>query len=289
MRTIENEYLKIVIKEKGAELESIFNKQTQLEYMWNADPAFWGKKSPVLFPVVGALKNDTYFFENNGYSLSRHGFARESEFIVTEQAGTFITFTLESNKLTRQKFPFEFRFDILYSLEKTKLNVAYRVQNTGSCELYFSVGGHPAFKVPLAAGTDYNDYYLEFNEPEVAGRWPVSEDGLIKANPVPLLNSTKKLPLTKELFYQDALVFKHLQSTKVSLCSDKTSNGLEFDFTGFPYLGIWAAKNADFICIEPWCGIADSISTNQQLTDKEGINRLAPMETFQRVWAVKTF
>ncbi len=289
MFTIENEYLKAVIKTKGAELDSIYNKQTQLEYMWSADPAFWSKKSPVLFPIVGTLKNDTYYYQNKEYSLSRHGFAREMDFTVTEQAASSITYTLENNETTLLKFPFSFRFDIVYSLDGGKLNVLYRVKNTGTTDMYFSVGGHPAFRLPLTAGTAYADYYLKFNETENAGRWPISKDGLIETNPVSLLDNTRRLELIKELFYTDAIVFKQLKSGKVSLLSQKTTNGLEFDFTGFPFLGIWAAKNADFVCIEPWCGIADSVTTNQQFQDKEGINKLGAMQVFERAWSVKTF
>jgi galactose mutarotase-like enzyme len=289
MFIIENEYLKVVIKTKGAELDSIYNKRTQLEYMWSADPAFWSKKSPVLFPIVGTLKNDRYYFQNKEYSLSRHGFARETDFTATEQAPSSVTFTLESNETTLERFPFSFRFDIVYSLDAEKLNVIYRGKNTGTIDLYFSVGGHPAFRLPLTAGTDYTDYYLEFNETENAGRWPISKDGLIETNSISLLDNTRRLQLKKELFYTDAIVFKQLKSDKVSLLSQKTTNGLEFDFTGFPFLGIWAAKNADFVCIEPWCGIADSVTANQQLLDKEGINKLGAMQTFERVWSVKTF
>jgi galactose mutarotase-like enzyme len=155
--------------------------------------------------------------------------------------------------------------------------------------MYFSVGGHPAFKVPLAEGTTYTDYQLEFNQVEDAGRWPLSAEGLIKDAPVPLLEHTKVLPLKKELFLEDALVFKHLQSDVVTLRSDVTERGLRFQFDGFPYLGIWAAPNADFVCIEPWCGIADSVQATGALTEKEGINALEAGGTFERQWEVGFF
>jgi galactose mutarotase-like enzyme len=275
MFTIENEHLKIVIKAKGAE--------------WNGDPLFWGKKSPVLFPIVGTLKNDKFYFLQKAYQLSRHGFARDREFTVTEQTSSAITFTLESNEATLEHFPFQFRFDIIYNIHENKLDVLYKVTNTGIAPMYFSVGGHPAFKIPLSTGNEYNDYYLEFNEFENSGRWPISKEGLIEMNPVPFLNNSKQVPLTKELFYKDALVFKNLRSTKVKLLSDKSSHGFEFDFTGFPFLGIWAAKNADFVCIEPWCGIADTVNTSQQLPEKEGINYLEPKKNFMRHWSVTIF
>lgn len=289
MFSIENDHLSVSIGSTGAELKSLYNKSAGLEYMWDADPAFWAKTSPVLFPIVGSLKDDQYYFADKSYKLSRHGFAREMDFAVTDQTNSSITLTLTSSDATLKKFPFSFRFDIVYSISNDQLQVTYRVTNTGDESMYFSVGGHPAFKVPLIPGSDYTDHYLEFNNSEKAGRWPISKEGLIETAPVPLLNNTRLLPLTKELFFQDAIVFKELDSTSVSLLSSRSPHGLQFDFSGFPYLGIWAAKNADFVCIEPWCGIADPVTSNQQLTGKEGINILSAGDVFERSWKVKVF
>lgn len=286
MFTLENESLKITMAARGAELQSIYCKTNGMEYMWNGDPAFWGKHSPVLFPIVGTLKEDTYHYEGRAYHMTRHGFAREMDFEVTTQTPTSIHFTLNRNDATPINFPFRFHFNIIYHLEGTRLSVTYQVINTGDTTMYFSVGGHPAFKVPLAGGTEYGDHYLEFNEAEKAGRWLISKEGLIETRSAPLLNNTRTLPLTKELFYKDAIVLKGLKSTRVKLLSHTSSAGLEMDFTGFPFLGIWAAKNADFVCIEPWCGIADSTRSNQQLTEKEGINALDAAQIFERVWSV---
>jgi len=289
MPTISNDHLTVSIQEKGAELTSIYNKQTGLEYMWNADPAFWAKTSPILFPIVGTLKDDTYFYKGKSYSLSRHGFARDMNFTVSTLESDTITFTLVSNEATKTKYPFDFRFDIIYTVTDTTLAVTYKVINTGNGKMYFSVGGHPAFKVPLAEGTHYNDYYLNFNKEETAGRWPISKEGLIEKNSIPLLTDTNTLPLTKELFAKDALVFKSLNSTSVSLVSSATTHGFAFDYTGFPFLGIWAAKNADFICIEPWCGIADSVDADQELIHKEGINELEQGAIFKKEWKVRVW
>ena len=233
MFTIENEYLKIEIHPKGAELQSIYNKKRSLEYMWSGDPAFWGKKSPVLFPIVGSLKNDTYYFENKAYQLSRHGFARDMDFTVTDQTASSITFTLTRNDATCEKYPFQFRFDVIYSIKNYQLQVTYRVVNKGEVnqKLYFSVGGHPAFKLPLLPGTAYTDYYLEFNKVENAGRWLISKEGLIEAGSTALLNNTQRLPLAKELFYKDAIVLKQLRSDKVKLVSNSAGELFEFDFS----------------------------------------------------------
>jgi galactose mutarotase-like enzyme len=286
MFSISNNQLTINIHPKGAELQSIFSKVKQQEYMWSGDAKFWSKHSPVLFPIVGTLKHDTYYFEEKPYKLLRHGFARDMNFSITAQTETSITFTLLSDESTLAKFPFKFEFNISYTLTGSKLNVTYNVVNTGEGDMYFSIGGHPAFKLPLNNLAAYNDYYLAFSKNENADRWPINDEGLIKNTPVALLKNTNQLPLTKALFLKDALVFKKLQSGKLKLVSVNDGDIFEFDFTGFPYLGLWAAKGADFICIEPWCGIADSEQTNQQLINKEGINKLNSKQVFERSWSI---
>ena len=286
MFTIESEFISVAIRSKGAELSSIFNKKDQLEYMWQGDPAFWAKQSPVLFPIIGTLRQDTYFYRNKEYHLSRHGFARDMEFSVSHQRHDGIGFTIESTDATKQNFPFDFQFTINYSVEENRLKVEYVVTNKGADRMYFSVGGHPAFRLPLTNDLNYSDYYLEFNHSENTGRWPISKEGLIEKESTPLLENTKQLPLSKELFKKDALVLKQIKSNSVSLKSDKSAHGFSFDFNGFPFLGIWAAPNADFICIEPWCGVADSVDADQQLQNKEGIEQLESNKTWSRAWVI---
>ncbi|OQP45446.1 aldose epimerase [Niastella yeongjuensis] len=289
MFTIENNQIKAVINAKGAELTQLIHKEHQLDYMWGGDPAVWGKHSPVLFPIVGSLKNNTYYYNGQAYQLPRHGFARDKQFAVESQSADTITFLLRNDAETATVYPFAFEFRIKYSLVDNSLAVAYEVVNTGDADMYFSVGAHPAFKIPLVPGTDYTDYYLQFNQAETAPRWPISPDGLIEQTPLPLLQNSNRLNLTKDLFQKDALVLKGMSSTIVTLGSGKTPHGFRFDYPGFPFLGIWAAKNADFVCVEPWCGIADSVATNQQLQDKEGVNKLVADESFSRSWTVTLF
>lgn len=289
MYQIANDHLQIRIDAQGAELKSVYSKPLDLEYLWDANPAFWGKTSPVLFPIVGALKEGTYYHEGKAYQLPRHGFARDRAFTVTAQSADAITFSLDSDADTLARYPFPFTFSIIYTLNKHTLHVGYQVQNKGEMPMYFSVGGHPAFKLPLAAGTRYDDYQLVFEKEETAGRWPISKDGLIDKGPQPLLVQSKVLPLSKELFSKDAVVLKHLLSGWVQLQSDKTPHGWRFSFAGFPYLGLWAAPGADFICIEPWCGIADRVDTDQQLPHKEGIIMLPPGATHQVQWGVQFY
>ncbi len=289
MYQISNDQLTISISATGAELQSIYHRHNRQEYLWNGDPAFWGKKSPVLFPIVGGLKDNNYSFEGNVYTMGRHGFAREKEFTVTEQTPHQIHFTLLADEETKKIYPFDFCFSVIYTLVENKLTVTYQVDNTGNRTLWFSVGAHPAFAVPLVKGTAFSDHYLEFSEKETSDIWPLTHEGLIKTTPEPYLENTDHLPLLKELFYKDALVFKSLRSNSIAIRSLVNNHGIKLSFDGFPYMGIWSARNADFVCIEPWCGIADTEDSTGDLTHKEGIHSLYAGGSFTRNWQVKIF
>jgi len=289
MFILENELLKVEVTTKGAELQSIFSKIFGIEYLWNGDPAFWAKRSPVLFPIVGNLKNNMYYFQGKSYQLPRHGFARDMEFQLEKQTPKEVTLLLQSSPETKKNYPFDFEFRIRYQLFGDELSTEYQVNNTGAGTLYFSVGGHPAFRVPLTKDTVFSDYHLKFEEAENLARWPISKDGLILNQPIPVLEDSSRLNLTKSLFYQDALVFKYPSSSEISLVSGKTPHGIQFQMGEFPFLGIWSAKDADFVCIEPWCGIADSVNSDQQLEYKEGIEKAIPGKPFSRQWRVKLF
>lgn len=286
MVRIENEQLTVLINEMGAELTSVIDRKSEVEYMWSGDPAFWGKHSPVLFPIVGTLKNNTYRFKGKDYTLPRHGFAREKKFIVSED-GT--TFSLTSNEETKKVYPFDFLLSIQYSLKENELTVTYTVENTGTETMYFSLGAHPAFAVPIGNAGNYEDHFLEFNKEENADKWPITNEGLISTRPEPFLKNQKFIPLSKTLFEKDAIVLKGLKSDCISIRSNKDNNGIEFQFVDFPYFGIWAAKGADFVCLEPWCGIADSENHNQDLESKEGINKLVLGEKFNRSWSIRVY
>lgn len=285
---IENDHLIVKIKSKGAELFSIVNKQTKLEYMWGAEPA-WAKSSPILFPIVGTLKDNTYTYQNKSYTLPRHGFARDEEFVAEQSKQDSITFLLTSTPASLEKYPFHFELRLSYQLKQDEVHTSYQVTNTGTDEMYFSIGAHPAFKAPLSNALRYEDYYLQFNKKENTPRWPITKDGLIDSKPAALLTDTDRLHLKHELFYEDALVLKNLSSDTISLKSEKDSHGLELFFKGFSFLGLWAAKNASFICIEPWCGIADSVDHNQELANKEGIEKLKANDSWSRTWSVRLY
>ena len=289
MIKITNDSLEVTIAEAGAELQSIYNKQTNLEYMWSGDPAFWGKKSPVLFPVIGGMKNNSFQYKGNTYTLPRHGFAREQVFEVAHQTADSVTFSLATTAETLQVYPFQFKFSITYSLRENTLDTTYMVENNDEETMYFSVGAHPAFKVPLVDGEAFADSYIECNETENAPIYRVLDTIVVDTNPTPFFDNTNILPLTKELFYGDALVFKELKSTAMSIRSKHNNHGLTVSYEGFPFMGIWSAKDADFVCIEPWCGIADRADTTGILQEKEGINQLAPNANFSRTWSATMF
>ncbi|MEO6812988.1 MAG: aldose 1-epimerase family protein [Ginsengibacter sp.] len=286
MIQIANDHLVVRINEKGAELQSV--KLNALEYLWQADPKYWGKHAPVLFPIIGELKDGKYIFGNKEYHLSRHGFARDKMFEEKKTADNSAIFTLHSNEDTLAVYPFEFILQVQYEIKQHTLYCSYIVQNISDEDMYFSVGGHPAFNVPLNDKLKYDDSTLEFNNDRTLKRF-LLDNGLTNDNTETLTLDNKKLPLKSSLFYNDAIVLKHINSDQVKLYSDKDPHGLKFRFEGFPYLGIWAAKDAPFVCLEPWCGIADNIYHDYQLKKKEGINQLAAGATWKRTWSVELF
>jgi galactose mutarotase-like enzyme len=285
---LENTNLKVSISSLGAELQNVYSKDASVEYLWNGG-VVWPKRSPILFPIIGGLKDTVYYHNDSQFSLSRHGFAREKDFTVEEVSATEIKFTLQSDEQSKSIFPFDFIFTITYIIDDNKLSCVYHIQNTSNETMYFSVGAHPAFNIPLTADTNYNDWFLELEHKENADLCQLDKEGLIKLESAPFFDDTNILHLTKELFYNDALVFKDLKSTTITIKSNKSANGLKMNFGGFPYYGIWSAKDADFVCLEPWCGVADFENTNQQLAGKIGINNLASNEIFMREWTIELF
>jgi galactose mutarotase-like enzyme len=285
---IENEHMIASFSSKGAELQSIRGTDSSTEYMWSGDTSFWAKFSPVLFPIIGALKNDSYQFDGKTYHLPRHGFARDLEFeyqyIDTEE----IVFTLKHSNETIKVYPFEFTLILRYKISGASLCCTYEVINAANQNLLFSIGGHPAFAAPLNKQGVYTDYYLQFNKDEELTYHHIV-DNLISDQTSTIKLNDGKLFLKHELFYDDALVFKNLKSDSISLMNTKNYNGLDFHFKDFPYFGIWAAKDADFVCLEPWCGIADGVNHNQEFKDKEGIISLAPNSNWQKTWEVTFF
>lgn len=288
MQTIQNTSLRIQIQDKGAELCSIVSLKNGKEYMWSADPTIWGSYSPVLFPIIGALKNGEYFFKNKRYSIPKHGFIRNNENLIFKQiSNNCIEYSLKYNEESLKNYPFQFEFNIRFRLIDNSILVEHEVINHSSeDEMYFSLGGHPAFKCPFNENEIYEDYYLEFEKIENCRTWEVLPTGLINSTTHTLLENTNQLSLHKNLFDNDALILKEHNSKKVSLKSRKSNDSITIIYKDFHYLGIWAKPAANFICIEPWLGISDSYDTDQNFETKEGIVKLAADSRFQASYTI---
>lgn len=286
--TIESESLQVQVKLKGMELSSIRSKTTKLEYLWQGDATIWSGQAPVLFPIIGALKGGKTTHLGQQYALPKHGFVRNSDDIkLVQQQPDHLVFRLDSNSETLDVYPFSFALEVRFQLWGKCLEVSHKVFNLDSGDMYYSIGGHPAFNCPLLPGERLEDYLIEFPEKENDSTWMITSEGLIGEKGELVLNDTKEIPLHAHIFDQDALIFKHLKSREVSLSHRKRGPVVKMEFEDFDYLGIWAKPGAPFVCLEPWLGIADSVHHSGHLAEKEGIRKLAPGKTetkSYRIW-----
>lgn len=277
MQYLESEHLKVAVSSAGAELTRIYDKKHDLERLWNADPDVWGRHAPVLFPIVGRLLDNQYTYKGATYYLPQHGFARDCVFKLKRETDAFLSYELADSDTTRADYPFAFTLQVDYTLQANQVRVAYTVSNPGNEILYFSIGGHPAFRCPLLEGEEFSDYFIEFEEKETCARWYANENGHIDRVEEAYLQDTALIPYTQDRFLEDALIFKDLKSNRVSIKSFKNDHAVTLDFAGWPYLGIWSKPGgAPFICLEPWYGIADHVEHHGELTEKEGIMALEP-------------
>jgi len=282
MYSLSNEQFHIKVKEEGLELSSFFSKNTQTEYMWQGDPTVWPGQAPVLFPIIGGLRDGVYRFREKEYKLPKHGFIRHStKLVCKERTETKLVFELKADEETLAMYPFEFLFRLTYELIGSKLEVKHEVCNWEEDSMYFSLGGHPAFACPRRENESYDDFYLEFETQETDHTYRVLENGLIGDETEPILKNTKTLGLSPELFVKDALVFKNLKSRICSLKCTKSNAVVRVEYPGFPYLGIWAKPVGKFVCIEPWMGISDVWNSKQDFTTKEGIIELDAGKNFE--------
>lgn len=285
--TLENEKIKITASSKGGELHSILEKKDGTEYLWNGNSKYWGYHAPVLFPIVGKVKNGLYRAEGGEYKLPQHGLARLEEFEMIEKTNDKIVFELLYSKKTLEVYPYKFSLKITYTLLENGVITSYTVENKDNKEIYFSIGAHPAYMVPMAGGELINDYYFEFNEKENCDTKIITGDGLIKHEKKECLKDTNIIPLSFDVFKDDALVFDDLKSNKISIKSENHNKSLTMDFTGFPYMGLWTkATGAPFVCIEPWYGHADYEDFTGELKDKEGIQKLSEGQMFNSAYTV---
>jgi len=286
MAILENDFLRVEINAKGAQLSSVFNKETQTEHMWQADASVWPWHAPNLFPVVGGLINDELLVDGQTYHMSRHGFARQSEFVLLESDDLHAVYSLPNSETTLKVYPYKFDFQVLYNLIDNALRLTYKLISHDKKTICFSVGGHPAFRVPFNAGEKYEDYYLEFETGEKLETHSLSAEGFFTGETHPVPTPNNRLYLTRDLFKADALVFKNLKSREVCIKSDNHDKSISVEFPHFNYLGIWAKPGADFVCIEPWLGCADSVGNHVDISQKEDIQQLKPGHVFEAAFFI---
>lgn len=289
MVKIENEFLTADINLHGAELSSLVAKADGTEYMWQADPAVWARHAPVLFPIVGALKDDQYTYQGKTYHMSRHGFARDMEFTVAKQSTSQVELVLTDTEDTHAKYPFAFKLTLTYTLEGHDLHVGYTVENPAEDKMLFSIGAHPAFRMPLSAGRKFEDYSLDFEPAKTRTR--VGLAGKYADFAAGKSVDENHTPLTRELFKDDALIYVlDGDETKMSLTSADDNHGVSLTVKDAPYVGIWSnyPTPGDFCCIEPWWGVADGPADDGKLEHKRGINELAAGKHFNAGYTIST-
>jgi galactose mutarotase-like enzyme len=287
MITIRNASWGAKISELGAELKSLTNLATGQEYMWQADPAWWAGSAPVLFPVIGGLKDGSYAFEGKVYKLPSHGFARTSQFAVTRAGADSAELTLLSSATTRENYPFDFNLKVSFVLERAGLAVRYEVANTGARRMYFSIGSHPAFAMPFAGGALEN-YYVLFEQEEDMVRWFFKDGMIVAGKTEEVLENRRVLSFSRSSFDQGIMIFKGPASREFTIANSRNGKAIRVITDGVPYLGVWTKPGgAPFLCIEPWHGIPDMSDTSGNIAEKEGILSLEPRGVFTTGYRVE--
>ena len=271
---IENEYLTCEINDMGAELHSLKSKENGKEYIWPGKPEIWYGQAPILFPVIGQLNGDRYFYNGTEYNLQKHGFARKMLFSLKEKADSKIVFALESSEETLKKYPWEFELTATFELIGKSIKNTLCVVNKSNKKMYFSIGAHPAFNCKLGD-------IIEFESPETICTERIDKTNMLMDKKFPLLNNEKEIVITKEIFEPDALILSGMKSKKLRL---KGENEIEFTFGDCPVLGIWAKPGAPYVCIEPWHGINDSHEVKKDISEKREICSLEAGEKFIFPW-----
>lgn len=265
----------------GAELSS-FNYKKQ-EYIWQANPAVWGRHAPILFPIVGKLRHNSYTFQEKTYTMGQHGFARDRKFVVVDHSDTAVSLLLQADESTKAIYPFDFALEVTYSMQPYGIQVSYKVSNTQSANpIWFSIGAHPGFNIPLDASESLADYELDFHNAalQCIDVYPLV-GGYLSKEKESLPISDGILAISEALFENDALIMDVHAPAKISIRSKKSGKGVAMSYSAFRWLGIWTkAPGAGFICIEPWNGIADTVDHDQQLETKWGIYSLNAGESY---------
>lgn len=286
--SIENKVLKIAVDTAGAQMQSIYSKATDTEYLWQGDPAYWAGRAYNIFPSVGRMYKNVYTYEGKEYSLRTHGIARYRVFRLDERTATKLVFALTQDEDSLKEYPFRFTFRIRYELKDNLLKISMSVKNDDEKELIFALGGHPGFNVPFANGS-FDDYYLEFPERTKVVMHTLSENKYMTGDKLPLpLTDGVKLPLQHELFDNDAVIVGNT-CRSVSLKNKSDSRAVTVDYPDFRYLGIWHTPQTDapFVCIEPWTALPATEGKTDDLKTKADMLRLAPGKTYETTWSIR--
>lgn len=290
MITLSNQQLTIQVSPEGAELCSIRGNQSHTEYLWQADPAFWKRHSPVLFPIVGSVWENEYRQDGKTYALSQHGFARDMTFTPVSQSDAEVWFRLESNEATLQKYPFPFVLEIGYRLERQRVRVMWRVKNPAAREMFFQIGAHPAFYYPDFCPETTGRGFFAFDKKEGLSCILIAEKGCVAPDKYPVSLTDGLLPLDTHTFDRDALILEDHQVGQVTLLDKQQRPHLSLEFTA-PVVGLWSppAKNAPFVCIEPWYGRCDRAHYAGEYKDKDWMQHLNGGETFEADYTITLY
>jgi galactose mutarotase-like enzyme len=280
---LQNHFLEVILKSEGAELCAIHELANQRDWLWHGDSSWWPRHAPVLFPFVGKLKKNVFEYEGQSYEMPQHGFARDLNHTLLESNDQMAKFLLRDTNNTLKSFPFPFELYTIHSLNDNSITTEWVVKNCGSQKMYFSIGGHPAFKCPLTPNERLEDYYIHFESMENPVQWALEEGLIMGSKPYGKIQS---LDLQDALFEKDALIFSDLQSKSVFLKSKNSTAYLQFEFGSMPYLAFWKKPGAPFICIEPWHGIADHSTHSGQIAEKLGIESLMPGDIFTCAYTI---
>lgn len=281
--------IKIESKKEGGELISI--KKDGKEYLHDGKE-FWNRHAPILFPIVGMIKDNKTSILGKTYEMKQHGFARDMEFEEVLKSENEVKYYLKYNEETLKRYPFKFELNIIYKIDnlENSISTIYEVKNIDDKEIIFGLGAHPAFKCDYSSG----DYYLKFEKEYEDENIVIKQltEGLINNKEIDTKSIIKNniIELKKDIFDKDAIIMTNINSSKIKLINKKENKEvLEFDFTGFPYLAIWSKKGAPFVCIEPWFNTADKIDSNGIFEEKEDLIELKPEKIFRCEYKVKLF
>lgn len=281
--TIENEQLICTVDSKGSEIKSVKDKKNDKEYMWNGDPAYWNRTSPVLFPFVGAVKDKKYRYDDKTYEMGQHGFARDMEFALISRRDDEIWMELTDTEETLAKYPFKFRLKIGYQLNGRDLTVAWHVENLNEKEMPFAIGAHPGFTMPRDKSHVFRLYDRQGKPVQSIENRIFAGGGCVTDRTEEINTPDGILPITDHLFDGDALVIENEQLGTVELVKNgKDTPEITVKFSS-PLVGLWSPpkKNAPFVCIEPWYGRCDSENFAGDLAERDYEQILEPGKEFQ--------